>query len=397
MIQRLTGPNTAAQVPAYHSMAWDIAIRRRLANVQKASAQPEWLERELPNLCATAQVCYRRADWPDLMALRDALWPLLDRRGDWDQALQLNQWALEAAQAIGDWQNLARWTHDCADLRNQRGEYQAAVEQYTASAAAFGHLGKPELELRSRHMLAMVLRAQGRVSEAEALGRSVLADAKALALGPWLAHPLYLLGLLARDRGAFMKANRYVEDSLALVTATGELAMQAQCQHFLGELAVLQGQRGEARAWLERSLALSRQLGICRREIATERLLGDLAQADGRLVDAATFYRQALDVATRLGDQPQLGRLFLSQARLASAQNHLDQAHHWLDSARLIYETIGDQRGFAATLFFLAALAVRRRHARLAIQLFIHSLRAAESAGLLRPALMFGLLRRQLR
>jgi len=66
-----------------------------------------------------------------------------------------------------------------------------------------------------------------------------LLNALALHLGAWLAHPLYGMGLIARDRGDLTSGQAYVEASLKLLVTTDGGALPAQCYHFLGEVALL--------------------------------------------------------------------------------------------------------------------------------------------------------------
>src|SRR6266702_3940517 len=48
----------------------------------------------------------------------------------------------------------------------------------------------------------------------------------------------------------------------------------------------------------------------------TQRLLGDLARSERNYEEARQWYSEALAIANQLGDQPEMGRLFLAQAKL---------------------------------------------------------------------------------
>ena len=110
----------------------------------------------------------------------------------------------------------------------------------------------------------MVVRAQGRTTEAQQLCQSIVTEARKLQLGSWLAHPLYVLALFARDRGDFHQAATLAEESITLLSGTQEDAMVGQCHTFLGELALRQGDLTKARTHLEASLQLVQKASALR-------------------------------------------------------------------------------------------------------------------------------------
>ena len=200
--------------------------------------------------------------------------------------------------------------------------------------------------------------------------------------------------LLARDRGDFQRARRCVEEGLALLAGTDEMAMIAQCHHFLGELALIQDDLTDARANLARSLQLSQEVGILRRVAATQRLLGDVARREGKLTEAEGTYREALALASRLGDRPELARLLVSQARLETCREHLPEAARLLRGARSTFQEIGDARGVAGTSLLLARVCLRQKRWKEALQATLTALKSAQAAHLLHPRRLLGLRRR---
>jgi tetratricopeptide (TPR) repeat protein len=353
------------------------------------------LEAEYANLLITAQHCRNIDSHSNLVTLRDVLQPHLDLHGRWDDSLMLNEWVIAAAQSGGDQISVARFTHDRADILNQRGEYRQAEHLYQFSEEAYLALGEVEMALRSRHMRALVIRAQGRLIEAGRLCEATIVDALHLGLHRWLAHPLYVQALLARDWGDFQRARHCIEESLDCLTGSDELSMIAGCHHFLGELAFLEGHLAEARARLEKSLQLSRQVGILRRVAATQRLLGDVARAEGQHNEAHRLYREAFTVATRLGDRPQQARILLSRAQLASSLGHRREAIDLLQNANSTYRDIGDPRGVIGASLLLARLYMRQGQIRLAMRLGRTTFRVACAARLLRPRMLIGIVQRR--
>src|SRR5947209_8832579 len=83
------------------------------------------------------------------------------------------------------------------------------------------------MAMKSRHMRSLAVRGQGRFIEARQLCESTIREAHELGQDQWLAHPFYVLALLARDRGNFQEAVRWIRESLVRLTDTGEVAIWA--------------------------------------------------------------------------------------------------------------------------------------------------------------------------
>ena len=241
-------------------------------------------------------------------------------------------------------------------------------------------------------MRALVVRAQGRLAEAETLSKSTVIEARELGLDRWLAHPLYVRALLARDRGDFASARQSVQEGLSLLDECEEQAMVAQCHHFLGDIALREGKWSEARTCLEASLQISRQVGIRRRVAATQRALGDLMRLEGRLDEAAEAYREAIEVAVDVSDQPQLAQLYLSRARLAADRGRVEKEGDSLQAALSTFRRVGDSRGVILSAFLLARWHARQMQWRPVLPLLLVAFRAARSMGLIHPRALWHVL-----
>jgi tetratricopeptide (TPR) repeat protein len=229
---------------------------------------------------------------------------------------------------------------------------------------------------------------------AKHLCTTVITEARHLGLEPWLAHPLYVQGLLARDNGDFRQAQRAIEESLVRLSHTNDLALIAQCQHFLGELSLLRGDMSGAHFHLEQSLRLSQQASIIRRVAATQRLLADLARLEGRYEDAQQLCYTALEVVSRLGDRPLYARLLLSQAQLAVRLGQMQTAVELLRGAQATYADIEDARGVVWTSLLLARAYLSQGRWSNALQNIVVAMKKAPAAGLMHPRGIIGMLRR---
>lgn len=382
-----------ADIVLFHLGAPRIAAAYRLSQAQREPPNSLLLARELPNLWDAVEQSHARADWEMVVAFRETLQPFLDLQGHWKESVRLNQWAREAAQELGNTLSAARWTHDQADMLQQRGDYREAEQLYKASEERYRDLGNDEMALKSRHMRALVVRAQGRLAEAETLSESTVSEARQLGLDRWLAHPLYVRALLARDRGDFSSARQWVQEGLSLLDEREEQAMVAQCHHFLGDIALREGRWSEARTCLGASLQISRQVGIRRRVVATQRALGDLMRLEGHFDEAAKAYREAIGIASDVDDQPQLAQLYLSRARLAADRECVAEEGDSLQAALSTFHQVGDSRGIVLSALLLARWHLRQMQWRSVLSLVLVALRTAWSVRLIHPRALWDLLR----
>jgi tetratricopeptide (TPR) repeat protein len=361
--------------------------------------QRDWqeLKAEHANLFLTAKYYRDACEYVSLLALREVLQTYLDLQGHWNHSLVLNEWTISLAQVQADWINAARFTHDRADMLNQKGDYREAEKLYQSSEEDFLRLGQEESALKSRHMRSMVVRAQGRLDEAQALCEATIDRGQELGLSHWLPHPLYVRALLARDRGDYLRAKKWIDEGLCNLDVNEEPAMVAQCHHFLGELALLQGQRANARSHLETSLRLSQQVGILRRVAATQRLLGDLAQAENQFEEAEKFYRDSLALASKLSDRPQEARTLVSYALMLAPRGRSQEAIGELQRARAIYQMVNDPRGFVGASLSSARIALKLGRCRMAVRFAWDAIRTAWTSRLLRPGILIGMIRRRIR
>lgn len=375
----------------------NIALTHRLARAQREAGNYQSLEKDVALFWEAIWQCYEQKDWEHLMAFRAALQSLFDLRGYWQYSLTLNAWTEEAAKIHEDRFSEARSIHDQADILNQQGHYRDAEQLYQKSEDIYRSLQQPEWALKSRHMRSMVVRAQGHMKEAQNLCQSTIHEAQLLHMEKWLAHPLYVLALLVRDQGNVKQAEALVEESLVLLADTDEMAMKGQCLYFLGEAALQQKQLEKARIHLQESLLLVQQAGIIRRQIATQRLLGDLEVAEGHYEQAMQIYSTIISALEQdqFDDKAARAQTFFSKARLYIHLKQPSEAILLLEGACSIYKETGNIRRVVAVSLVLLRLYILHFSWWRAWKLLAFTCKLAYVAGLLRPRVFFGLLRRQ--
>ncbi len=386
-----------SRLKIFYEQAQIIAVEHRLPLLQQHMRNYEFLEQDLETIWQAIEQCHRQKDWQELTAFREALQPFLDLRGFWTYSLTLNKWANEAAEALGDTVDQARWIHDRADILNQQGHYKEAERFYLQSEELYQSRGLHEWALKSRHMRSRVVRAQGRTAEAQHLCQTTVDEARLLGLDKWLAHPLYVLALFARDRGNAQQAEALMEESLARLEGTGEDAMIAQCHNFLAETALGQRKLAQARMHLDTSLTLVQRVGIKRLEMTTRRLLGDLAVAEGRYEEAERIYRESLIMfdADQLDDNPSKAQMLFSRGRSMIHMHKLQDAVPMLEASLAIFKSVGNTRRMVGVSLLLIKVYARQHHWHQALLLVPPTIRTARTSGLLSPRRLLTVLRMQ--
>ncbi len=358
------------------------------------NATIETLRTEWDNIWIAAQESYKLNQWDALIAFRDAVHACLNALGYWQEGLWLDAKACEAPEAVAVPLDIARWTHDMGDIFHSLGRYLEAEEKYKIGEKLYRACGQPDMAVRSAHMCSMVLLAQGRAKEASSLCERCITESQSLGLGNWVAHPLYVRGLLARDAGQFTKAAQCVEQSLALVKVADDKAMEAQCLHLLGEIALLRGNVESAINYLQDSCVISEVTGMQHRLSSSLRLLADIARDQGNFHDAQALYDRLLKMPWQSGDKVSLARIYLSMARLHNVLGQPGLALGQLQSATAIYDVLQDARGAAVTQVLLARQYLLLRKWRQAVTSLWQALKTARIAGFLSTNGAVTLLRR---
>ena len=386
-----------SRLKIFYEQAPIIAVEHRLLLLQQQMRNYEFLEQDLETIWQAIERCHLQKDWEQLTAFREALQPFLDLRGFWKHSLTLNKWAEEAAEALGDIVNQARWIHDKADILNQQGHYKEAEQFYLQSEELYQSHGLNEWALKSRHMRSMVVRAQGRTAEAQHLCQATVGEARKLGLVQWLAHPLYILALFARDQGNVQQAEAFMKESLVRLEGTGEDAMIAQCHNFLAETALQQRKLAQARMHLATSLTLIQRVGIKRLEMTTRRLLGDLALAEGRDEEAEQIYRESMIIfdTDQLDDNAGKAQVLFSRGRLMIHMQRLQDAMPMLEASLALFKAAGNTRRIVGVSLLLIKVYIRQHHWRQALLLIPPTFRTARASGLLSPRRLRTLLRMQ--
>lgn len=247
------------------------------------------------------EAAYEAQAWEAVIESRDALHYPLDQNRYWQEAAQLDRWAIDAAEEIGAVRKTAHYYHDLADIKARQGYYHEVEPLYQRSFQIFEEqLGDRLSATKSLHMLAMAKRALGANAEAESLAHRCLERAERYEFGPWRAHPLHLLALIARDRREYEEALAYLEEALGIHKqhdTHDQVPMVTMSYHSIAEVLIRLGRADAARESLEKAIEWQREHGQEIDIYKNFRLYGDILASQGAHDEALQWYHRAKDRA----------------------------------------------------------------------------------------------------
>lgn len=293
-----------------------------------ADAATAWLDRELPNLLATAMYA-AESGWPEhTTELSQILMRYLDDRGRIVDAEALHTAAVRAAQTRSDPSSVCQALINLGILLFRQGRLRAAVERFQ-EALPMAH----------------------QTGDRQSLGR-VLAN----------------LGAAQQMLGRLPQALKNHERALTIAEEIGNRSAVARMLGNLGTVHARLGRYDEAGDWHRRALAIFQELGDRVSEGRELANLGTIAERMGDCAVALERHRQAMaifdEVGYRLGTGYALSYLGVDHQRLRELPTALD--HH--RQALAIAAESGDRALEAATHNDMAETLLRMGRADQALE-----------------------------
>jgi tetratricopeptide (TPR) repeat protein len=277
------------------------------------------LEADLDTTMRRLQTAFESQQWLVIISWRDFLQHKLDLERYFDEAICINEWAIEAATHQNNVLLIARYTHDLADMHSQQGNHKIAESFYSRSYDLYEQAEDRVAATKSLHMLALTKRAIGENPEAETLAQQCLKRARVLDMGAWEAHPLHVLAWLARDNADYEKAIQYLSQALEIHTNSQEhdrTVMLAQSHYDIARTLIMIGSLSDAEQHIQSAIAWSDKGQVRRIYDMSLKVYGDLAIAQRDLQKAQMYYELALDKAQMAGDERRVAELYISLARV---------------------------------------------------------------------------------
>jgi tetratricopeptide (TPR) repeat protein/transcriptional regulator with XRE-family HTH domain len=258
-----------------------------------------WLDAELPNLLAVAELA-ERCGWPERVAeLSVTLHRHLRSRGRFGDAADLHTRALAAARGAADPAAELDALNDLGHIRRLRGEREQAVDLFTEARRIARATDDRHGELNALIGLGQVHLMQSRYPQATVSFTEVLRIAARTGDRGRELEGLLGLGWVRMAQG---------REAIDIFERADELARDIGHSH--GEVLALSGlvrsyrlsdRPAEAVAYAERSLQVAQASGPSLGELDALIALGSLHRSRGLPEEAAMRFREALRLATEIG------------------------------------------------------------------------------------------------
>jgi tetratricopeptide (TPR) repeat protein len=237
-----------------------------------------------------------------LVDLARALQQFLWFGGRWDESVQLNARAYEAACALQNWSKAGWSAFDVAWIYSNyvRNIPESASVWVDRCAEVWARGGSKHEQATAIRMRGLVARQRKNYDEAERLLQDALAIWRDLGLDWDVATVLNDLGMLASGRKDYDVAERYYREALDLARKRDLKEPQAYISGNLGVLALGRERWAEARQWFEQALSLAREIGRLDEVASNQYLLARVWETEGRADRALPLAQEALDIYERL-------------------------------------------------------------------------------------------------
>jgi class 3 adenylate cyclase/Tfp pilus assembly protein PilF len=164
------------------------------------------------------------------------------------------------------------------------------------------------------------------------------------------------IGILARDRGDDVAAQRHYEQALEDARGSGDLEGEGRALNSIGRLFTHRGEMEEALRCLTRSREVLREVGARRHEGRTVANLAGLLMSQARYQAARERYEEALAIHREFRDRRFEGIALGNLAILEQDTGFLDDARDTYGQALALVRELGDQFSEGAILGYLGTL-----------------------------------------
>lgn len=286
-----------------------------------------WLDAELGNLVATAQLPLAAHDRPAYPAhLSVVLHRYLAMRGLTHLALTVHGRAAGAARETGDPAREADATLQLAMTELRRSGFPEALAHLEVAGELYARCGDETGLLNVLSHRALAKSRVGRSREARRDLLEVLTSRRRLGDGPGTIRTLQNLAGAEYAMGLYPQAAKNLTEALELARLRGDRWIEAVCLCNLGGTELKLGRLAEAEAHLTHALDLARRLAFRGTEGCTWQNLGDLHLARGDHREAGAAYRRALGLLTEVGHRSGLLSVHIGLGDLALAGGDLETA-----------------------------------------------------------------------
>nr|WP_212991647.1 BTAD domain-containing putative transcriptional regulator [Actinoplanes auranticolor] len=280
----------------------DTPLRPELVSL--AVADPQWLERQRPDLIGLVRSAARIGPAERAWQLGRANWRYLHERSHLDDLIAVLSLARTIAEAASDIRGVAVCSNYLASGYYRMGRHEEALQMLDESVELSRQLRSPRGERRNRGNRIGVLMRLGRIEEAlkEAVWyyRAEERDGNAHGLSSRLINVLIPTTALGRHEEALRLARR----ALLAAVESGDDRRLANTLGLLGQIRRELGHTAAAERLLRAALRLALRVNYRVGEWESRNELGRLALDRGRYEEAVAHHMTAVELSRERGAHP---------------------------------------------------------------------------------------------
>ena len=269
---------------------------------------------------------------------------VLELRGNWKRAEEVERQALAIAGELGDLHWRAAAETALAEVARKQGRFDEASGLLKHAAEGFESLGEEAGVGKVLHLSGTVAAQRGDYANALRSYEASLAIRERLGDKASMGSLLSNLGVIAEYDSDYARSRSLHERALALRTEIGDRWAIAVSMNNLGMIAVLQKRFDDARDWFERSMLLNREVGDTWMVAICQNNLGNASRGLGDFHAAREHYAEALRAYRDYDDRWALAFLLEDIAVLEALDGNASAAHELAGAADTLREAIGTPR-----------------------------------------------------
>jgi tetratricopeptide (TPR) repeat protein len=308
--QLLSDTNISYEIGLRFARYWAEYVKRHESERLDNYSVFNRLEDEWSNLESAANWLWERSvirngisDYPESQIsneLASVLKRFLPFGGHWDEWVQSNTRAYQAALALNDYSEAGWYAHDIASIYYTRALIDKASEWAEKCAKAWAH-GENKRELAAgARMRGLVARQLNEYDRAKQLYKEALSIWQELGLDEDIAVALNALGTLDHEQGNNIEAEGYFQQALELALKIGNKEFQAIYTGKLGLLSLERKEWTEARKLFDQELTIAQEIGRIELIAQSQYGLARVYEMEGRIELALPLAQESVKIYKRL-------------------------------------------------------------------------------------------------
>jgi len=281
-------------------------------------------------------------------------------RGELDEAERLLMETQRLSADIGYERERASALNYQAWILQDRGRSEEALARFNEALAVYRATGARASEARIMSSIATLHYHQGRRDLARSMYEECLRIFDEVGAPGSVAHTRNNLANVLSDAGDLDGAARMYEAALATWREAGEKVKMIAALGNLADLDLARAEPERAGRRFDEALALSRAIGHRSYEAWALFGRGDAARVAGRTTEAQRDLEAAQALEAAIGERTEVPDIRLSLARLAMAENRLDDAETALRGAEAEFLDAGEIDGELTARALRARVELRR-------------------------------------